>query len=82
MDAVKKRGGARKGAGAKKKEQSQSLVERLKPYDNSAFSALAYAIDEGKDWAVKLFFQYRYGIPKQIVDENPNSDNEIHIKIV
>lgn len=81
-DKNKKWGGARNGAGAKKKEQSQSLVERLKPYDDSAFKALSTAIVDQKDWAIKLFFQYRYGLPKQIVDENPNADKEIIIKRV
>jgi hypothetical protein len=33
---------------------------------------LTDAITEGKDWAVKLFFQYNYGMPKQVVDQNTN----------
>jgi hypothetical protein len=83
MGVIKgKNGGARAGAGRKRKEEEKSLIEKLKPYENAALFALANAIEDGKDWAVKLFFQYRYGIPKQIVDQNPNSDNEIHIKII
>jgi hypothetical protein len=76
------KGGARVGAGRKKKDEEKSLIENLKPYDNAALSALANAIRAEKDWAIKLFFQYRYGIPKQIADEKPNSDNEIIIKEV
>jgi hypothetical protein len=29
---------------------------------------LAEAIDSGKDWAIKMFFEYMYGKPKQQTD--------------
>ena len=54
------KGGARIGAGRKHKDEEKSLIEKLKPYDNAALFALSNAIVDGKDWAVKLFFQYRY----------------------
>ena len=73
MDLNKEnRGGKRNGSGRKTKDQEQTLIERLKPYEDSAFIALENAITENKDWAVKLFFQYRFGMPKQVLDNNVN----------
>jgi len=59
------RGGVRPGAGRKKKHEEQELVEKLKPYDSLAFDALTAAMQTGESWAVKLFFEYRFGKPVQ-----------------
>jgi len=69
-DVIENRGGKREGSGRKPKEQEQTLIERLRPYEDSAFSALENAILENKDWAIKLFFQYRFGMPKQVLENN------------
>jgi hypothetical protein len=58
--------------GRKPKAEEQKLIEKLSPLEPLAFDALTKAIKEGKDWAVKLFFNYQYGMPKQIVDQNNN----------
>jgi hypothetical protein len=58
--------------GRKSKAEEQKLIEKLSPLEPLAFKALTDAITEGKDWAVKLFFQYNYGMPKQVVDQNTN----------
>ena len=68
----KERGGAREGAGRKSKAEEQSLIEKLTPLEPIAFEALTNALNEGKDWAVKLFFQYNFGMPKQVIDQNSN----------
>jgi hypothetical protein len=65
----KKNGGTRKGAGRKPKAEEQQLIEKLSPLEPLAFKALTDALKEGKDWAVKLFFQYNYGMPKQVIDQ-------------
>ena len=65
-------GGKREGAGRKSKAEEQSLIEKLTPLEPLAFKALNDAIKEGKDWAVKLFFQYNFGMPKQVIDQNSN----------
>lgn len=64
-----KRGGARDGAGRKSKAEEQSLIEKLTPLEPLAFKALNNALKDGKDWAVKLFFQYNFGMPKQTIDQ-------------
>jgi len=66
------RGGAREGAGRKSKAEEQSLVEKLSPLSDLAFDALTEALKGKKDWAVKLFFEYSYGKPKQQIDQNTN----------
>lgn len=73
MEKVK--GGAREGAGRKSKAIEQSLIEKLSPLEQSAFDALREALNEKKDWAVKLFFQYNFGMPKQVISQtNVNVD--------
>ena len=68
----KQNGGKREGAGRKSKAEEQSLIEKLTPLEPIAFEALTNALNEGKDWAVKLFFQYNFGMPKQVIDQNSN----------
>jgi phenylalanyl-tRNA synthetase alpha subunit len=65
-----KKGGARIGAGRKSKAEEQSLIEKLTPLETKAFEALTSALRAEKDWAVKLYFQYKFGMPKQVIDQN------------
>ena len=55
--------------GRKSKAEEQQLIEKLSPLEPLAFKALTDALKEGRDWAVKLFFQYNYGMPKQIIEQ-------------
>jgi len=70
-----KRGGVRDGAGRKSKAEEQSLIEKLTPLEPIAFEALTNALNDGKDWAVKLFFQYNFGMPKQTIDNKVEVSN-------
>ena len=65
---TKKNGGVREGAGRKSKAEEQSLIEKLSPLEPLAFDALTDALENKKDWAVKLFFEYMFGKPKQQMD--------------
>ncbi len=76
-DKTENRGGKRDGAGRKSKDQEQTLIEKLSPFEALAFTALENALNESKDWAVKLYFQYKYGMPKQVVDNNVNLKSDI-----
>lgn len=71
-DNRKSNGGVRPNAGRKSKAEEQSLIEKLTPLEPKAFEALQNAIMDEKDWAVKLFFQYKFGMPKQVIDQNTN----------
>lgn len=58
--------------GRKPKVEEQVLIEKLTPIEAIAFKALENGIKDGEGWAVKLFFDYRFGKPKETKD--------IHIK--
>jgi len=73
MENVK--GGAREGSGRKSKAEEQKLIEKLSPMEATAHAKLSEAIDLGKDWAIKMFFEYMYGKPKQMIEQtNLNVD--------
>jgi len=69
MDKRKNNGGHSTNGGRKSKAEEQSLIEKLSPLEPLAFTALLDALTDKKDWAVKLFFQYNFGMPKQIVTQ-------------
>jgi hypothetical protein len=75
MDKRKNNGGHSTNGGRKSKAEEQSLIEKLTPLEPIAFKALTNALKEGKDWAVKLFFQYNFGMPKQTIDQKVEVSN-------
>jgi hypothetical protein len=52
-------------AGSKPKEQDGQLIDRLTAFDDEAFKQLETGIKAGERWAIKMFFEYRYGKPTQ-----------------
>jgi hypothetical protein len=54
--------------GRPSKAEEHNLIEKLSPLEPLAFSALTDALENKKDWAVKLFFEYMFGKPKQQTD--------------
>jgi hypothetical protein len=76
MDGRKSnRGTVGNKGGRPPKADEQKLIERLSPLDDTAFNALKNGLDENEPWAVKLFFEYRYGKPKQQVDHTTNGES-------
>lgn len=69
MDKRKNNGGHSTNGGRKSKAEEQSLIEKLTPLEETAFKALTNGLNDGKDWAVKLYFQYKFGMPKQVIDQ-------------
>lgn len=69
MDKRKNNGGARDNAGRKPKVEEQKLIEKLSPLEPKAFQALDMAIMEGESWAVKMYFEYMYGKPKERIEQ-------------
>jgi hypothetical protein len=67
MDKRKNNGGHSNG-GRKPKAEEQKLVEKLTPLIGKGYKALESGLDNDQSWAVKLFFEYLYGKPKQSVD--------------
>lgn len=65
---MKEHGGKRKGAGRKPKAEEQKLIEKLSPLETKAFKALDNALQDEHSWAVRLYFEYMYGKPKEKVE--------------
>ena len=51
--------------GRPSKAEEQALIEKLSPLEDNAFKALKNAISEEHSWAVKMYFEYMYGKPKE-----------------
>ena len=69
-----KHGGKREGAGRKPKLEEQKLIEKLTPLEPMAHEALKKNIAKGESWAVKMFFEYMYGKPKESKDITSNGE--------
>jgi len=57
--------GGHKNAGRKSKAEEQKLIERLSPLDDIAFEALEKGLKQNQNWAVKLYFEYKFGKAKE-----------------
>jgi hypothetical protein len=65
-----KHGGAREGAGRKPKADEIKLLERLSPMDDVAFEKLKEGVSAGDFQFIRLFMEYRYGKPKQQIEQD------------
>lgn len=77
-----KQGGNRTGAGRKPKATELELIELLTPLDAIAFKSLEKGVKAGEYQYIKLFFEYRYGKAKQLVDFNSNQMKAPNIILV
>lgn len=70
MDGRRNNGGKRKGAGRKPKATEQQIIARLDNIIESddAIRALKELINKLDFNAIKLYFEYRFGRPKNSVD--------------
>ncbi len=77
-----KHGGARKGAGRPSKADELKFLEKLDKHINQdeAIKSLKDLISDGNFNAIKLYFEYRFGKPKEVV-ENINMNYE-NVKII
>lgn len=67
-------GGKRENAGRKPKTDEIQLIERLSPLDDTAFEVLKDGL-KNKDYRfLKLFYEYRYGKPRETKDINVDQD--------
>ena len=55
--------------GRPSKADEQKLVEKLSPLEDNVLKALDEAIEDKQGWAIKIWFQYRYGMPKQQIEQ-------------
>lgn len=75
-------GGKREGAGRKPKVDEVALSDRLAPLDDLAFRKLEEGIERGEFSFIRLFFEYKYGKPKDKLDVTSNGQTIGSIKLV
>lgn len=81
-DGRKNNGGHKTNGGRKPKADEQKLIERLTPLQDDAYLALQLAIKKNEGWAIKLFFEYMYGKPKQQIETTDLTEKTIKIEIL
>lgn len=74
--------GENRGQGRKPKADEILLIEKLSAYDDVANEKLLEGVKEGKLPYLKLFYEYRYGKPKQQVDVTTRGDKLNSIPLV
>lgn len=57
-----------KHSGRKPKTEEMALIEKLTPLEDMVFDELRKGIERGEFQYIRLWFQYRYGKPKQIAE--------------
>ncbi len=72
MEDGRKSNGGHSNGGRKPKAEEQKLIEKLSPLEPLAHTKLNEALQAGEQWAVKLFFEYMYGKPRQQTDITTN----------
>lgn len=79
-DKRKNNGGARKGAGRKSKADELKFIEKLDNIIDSddAITKLKQLIKDDNFPALKLYIEYRFGKPKEVVENiNHNFNQEL-----
>jgi len=85
MDKRKNNGGARANSGRLKKDELISLIDTMDAIlvPEEVWSALALKIEQKDVNAIKTWLQYRYGMPKQVIDQTTNlTVNDFDLKDV
>jgi hypothetical protein len=72
MDDRKNNGGAREGAGRKPKADEVKLIESMDAIavPDYVWKALYSKVLEGDTQAIKTWLSYRFGMPKQTVEQS------------
>lgn len=70
-DDRRENGGARPGAGRKPKADEIKLIEQMDAVmvPESVWQALAAKVESGDVQAQKTWLSYRYGMPKQMIEQ-------------
>lgn len=74
MEQKKQHGGARQNSGRLKKDDVISLIEQMDAIavPKDVWMKLYDKVKENDVQAIKTWLSYRYGMPKQTVDNNTN----------
>ena len=78
-----KHGGARLGAGRKRKMEEHELIEKLYPMADKAFQVLRQKVEEGDIKALQIFMQYFVGLPTQKIESKIEGNlNNVAVEVV
>jgi hypothetical protein len=78
MDKRKNNGGTKGNKGGRpSKADEQNLVEKLSPLEKKALEVFKKAIEEEKQWAVKMYFEYMYGKPIETKEVSVTNEQPI-----
>lgn len=80
MDGRKNNGG-HKTAGRKPKADELLIIEKLSPLDDVAIDKLREGVESGSFPHIKLWFEYRFGKPKQMIDVTTNGESIVNDNI-
>lgn len=79
MDKRKNNGGARPNSGRLKKDEVISLIQTLDAIavPDTVWEKLYAKVLDSDVNAIKIWLQYRYGMPKQVIDQNISIEKPI-----
>lgn len=78
-----KNGGARPGAGRKRRMEEHEIIEKLTPMAEIAFKVLKEKIQEGDMKAIKIFCDYFIGLPTQKIESKIEGQlNTVSVEVI
>ena len=78
-----KRGGAREGAGRKRRMEEHEIIERLSPMADLCFNTLKDRIEQGDMKAVAVFLSYYIGLPTQKIESKIEATlNSVSVEVI
>jgi hypothetical protein len=78
-----KRGGARPGAGRKRRMEEHEIIAKLQPMADIAFKVLKEKIAEGDMKAIQIFCSYFIGLPTQKIESKIEGQlNQVSVEVI
>lgn len=78
-----KRGGARPGAGRKRRMEEHEIIERLEPMADMAFKVLKERVQMGDMKAIQIYLQYFIGLPTQKIENKIEGQlNQVQVEVI
>ena len=78
-----KNGGARPGAGRKRRMEEHEIIQKLQPMADIAFKVLKDKIAEGDMKAIQIFCSYFIGLPTQKIESKIEGQlNTVSVEVV
>lgn len=78
-----RRGGARPGAGRKRRMEEHEIIEKLSPMADIAFKVLKEKIAEGDMKAIQIFCSYFIGLPTQKIENKIEGQlNQVSVEVI